>query len=103
MEDTRPVSSAYKVCAFVRSAFWLLGKLAALKILVAPNATGSLVLTPKFTTGMFCVLNDCCHSLMREKLPPRFTRCALCVQLALPVNCSTGLLRRDEVFRRDGF
>src|SRR6266849_6683525 len=91
MEEIRPVSIAYSDCAFARSAFWLAGKLAALKIFVAPNPTGSLVATPKLAIGTFCVLKACCHSLMREKLPPMFTRCALWDQLALPIDCWTGL------------
>src|SRR5262249_10766292 len=103
MEEMRPVSIAYSDCAFARSAFWLAGKLAALKIFVAPNPTGSLVATPKFTIGTFWVLKASCHSLIREKLPPMFTRCALRDQLTLPINCCTGLLRRDDVFRREGF
>ena len=49
--------------------------------------------------GMFCVLKASCHSLMREKLPPKFIRCEPWVQLALPINCCTGLFRRDEVER----
>jgi hypothetical protein len=53
VEETRPVSKAYKAPALVRSAALLLGKLAAVKMLVAPVFTGSLVAIPNVMRGMF--------------------------------------------------
>ncbi len=52
---------------------------------------------PKDTRGITCVPSLEVHSLIWEKLPPMFTRWLPCNQVALPVNCLMGLLRREKL------
>src|SRR5260370_23187576 len=77
----------------VCSDYELPGKLAALNIASA----GSVLWMPKETRGITCVPQLAVHSLIWEKLPPRFTRWLPCDQMAAPFNCLTGLLRREKL------
>src|SRR5690349_5938560 len=91
MVETRPVRSAYRFSALVRSDDALPGKLAELNMFRA----GSVLWIPKERRGNNCVPRLSVYSFCCEKVPPIFTRWLPCNQEVLPLNCLMGLLRRE--------